>query len=135
LRDRIIAAKEKYGIEGITISGGEPLQQKWPLIHFLQSIRKHTDLSVVLFTGYEGSEIWKMPGSGYLPTLCDAIICGRYKEDQRLASGLRGSANKQILCFGRYKREDFETIPKAEIIISAGAIISTGINPVNLPTW
>ncbi|MEP7339474.1 MAG: 4Fe-4S single cluster domain-containing protein, partial [Acidobacteriota bacterium] len=88
LLKQVIAAKEMHDIEGITISGGEPLQQMWPVIHFLQSIREHTDLSVVLFTGFNGDELWRMRGSGFLPSLCDVIICGRYEQDKRVGNGL-----------------------------------------------
>src|SRR5262245_10990749 len=37
-------------IEGITISGGEPLQQLHPLLAFLRRVRGETNLSVLLFT-------------------------------------------------------------------------------------
>lgn len=132
LLKRVLAAEEQFNVEGITISGGEPLQQKWPLIRFLQLVRHHTNLSVVLFTGYSGAEIWRMPGSDFLPSLCDVIIAGRYDQKQRVADGLIGSSNKQLIFFGnRYKREDFVLIPQAEVLIKpSGEVVYSGIRPV-----
>src|SRR5947207_15670603 len=40
------------GIEGLTISGCEPLQQRHALLTLLQHVRQETTLSVLLFTGY-----------------------------------------------------------------------------------
>ena len=48
-------------IEGLTISGGEPLQQRRSLLALLQRVRQETPLSVVLFTGYTWEEVQRMP--------------------------------------------------------------------------
>lgn len=44
-------------IEGITISGGEPLQQLSSVTGLLRRIREDTGLSVILFTGYSWEEV------------------------------------------------------------------------------
>ena len=44
-------------VEGITISGGEPLQQAPALTNLLREVRAQTPLSVILFTGYTLAEI------------------------------------------------------------------------------
>jgi anaerobic ribonucleoside-triphosphate reductase activating protein len=118
-------------IEGITISGGEPLQQIDPLISLCTQIRSETDLSIIIFTGFEWHEIERMPRFTDLAKRIDVLITGRYVQEKRLARSLLGSENKSIhLLSSRYRRSDFQEIPQAEIIINPGGeIVSTGIDP------
>ena len=39
-------------LEGITVSGGEPLQQPRALLALLKRVRAETPLSIIVFTGY-----------------------------------------------------------------------------------
>lgn len=118
-------------IEGITISGGEPLQQRAPLLTLLQRVRGETSLSVVLFTGYTWEEVLQMPDSQALLACVDVLIAGRYEASQRLARDLRGSTNKTVhFLTNRYKEKDLQAVPPAEVIITAnGEIIVSGIDP------
>ncbi|MCM8768101.1 MAG: radical SAM protein [Candidatus Omnitrophica bacterium] len=121
-------------IEGVTISGGEPLQQKKPLLEFLGLLRTQTNLSVILFTGYSWAEVIKMREKRTLFSLIDVIIAGRYDQGQRLAKDLQGSANKTFhFLTRRYSQRDFQDILPAEILItSQGEIVFTGIDPLGL---
>ena len=47
-------------IEGLTVSGGEPLQQLEALTQLLRLVREHTELSVLLFTGLRLEEILRL---------------------------------------------------------------------------
>lgn len=127
---------EDPSIEGITISGGEPLQQWDALSEILFWVKNATNWSVVVFTGFEpGAELVKHKGIDQIESLVDVLIAGRYRQDQRLADRLIGSYNKRMLFYsGRYTPEDFENIPTAELRIKDGKMISTGINPVIFPT-
>ncbi len=122
------------GIEGVTISGGEPLQQPDALIGLLSLIREHGNLSVIIFSGFDKKELEKMPCLGELRQLVDAIVTGRYVEEKRLAEGLLGSSNQEILLFSeRYSLNDFKPIPPAEVIINAdGTITLSGVDPIKL---
>jgi anaerobic ribonucleoside-triphosphate reductase activating protein len=62
----------------------------------------------------------------------DVLIAGRYDHTQRLARDLRGSANKTIHLFsGRYTMSDLQSVPSAEVIITAdGEVVMSGIDPV-----
>lgn len=120
-------------IEGITISGGEPLLQWGALSKVLQIIKKHTDLSVLIFTGFEASEIASAKFGKDVIALSDVIIAGRYRADLRIADGLIGSSNKTILFnSSRYSRNDLDHVPAAEVIIRGGEIIVSGINPMQI---
>ncbi|HEY9089389.1 MAG TPA: 4Fe-4S single cluster domain-containing protein [Anaerolineaceae bacterium] len=119
-------------IEGVTISGGEPLQQRRPLERLLQRIHAETSLTVLMFSGYSWTEIQSMPRIFTLLDCVDVLLAGRYDAQQRVAAGLLGSSNKTIhLLTSRYTAADLQTIPQAEVIVgSDGEVILSGIDPV-----
>jgi anaerobic ribonucleoside-triphosphate reductase activating protein len=119
-------------IEGLTISGGEPLQQLRPLIALLQRIRTETDLSVLILTGYSWDEVLRMTQADDLLGCVDVLITGRYDQERRLARDLRGSANKiPHFLSERYVMSDLQAVAPAEIIISAkGDVVMSGIDPM-----
>ncbi len=130
LYQRIVALGNN--IEGITISGGEPLQQHQSLLALLRRVRQETDLSVLIFTGYTMKEVEQMPDAETLLGYIDVLIAGRYVAPQRFARDLRGSANKVLhLLTNRYTIEDLHQVPPAEVIITPeGNVILSGIDPV-----
>ncbi len=119
-------------VEGLTLSGGEPLQQRRGVLALLRRIRCETSLSVVVLTGYSWEEFLSFPESDELSKLVDVVIAGRYESSRNLASSLRGSANKTVhRITNRYQSSDLQDGPAAEVIISeTGDLISTGIKPV-----
>lgn len=119
-------------IEGLTISGGEPLQQMNGLLPLLERIRAASNLSVVLFSGYTWGEIHKMPRSHQLLASIDVLLAGRYHSELRQARGLLGSKNKTVhFLTTRYSQADLDAVPEAEVILTDhGEIIFSGINPV-----
>lgn len=123
-------------IEGVTLSGGEPFQQKEALFKLLAALRAaHPALSIVLFTGYTSQEVidqCSVAELRILLTCCDVMIAGRYNQQARVASGLTASANKVFHFYSdRYTARDFEPIPQSEVTIGPdGQITITGINPV-----
>ncbi len=120
------------GVEGLTVSGGEPLQQLAPLAALLAGVRRRSALSVVVFTGFTLEEAQRLPGAERLLGLVDVLIAGRYLAEQRLARGLLGSANKQMhFLSGRYAPADFAGLPEAEVIIGPGGLVTfSGIDPL-----
>lgn len=127
---RIVALGD--AIEGITVSGGEPLQQRRPLLTLLRQVRRETSFSVLLLTGYTWEEIEQMPDAEALLACVDVLIAGRYGASQRLASDLRGSANQAVhLLTDRYTMGDLQSVPSAEVIITTqGEVMVSGIDPV-----
>ncbi len=82
-------------IEGITILGGEPLEQFEEVLKLCKSVHDK-NLSVMLFTGYEMEEIQQANQSEILNYL-DILITGRYEETKR-NTNLQwiGSENQEI---------------------------------------
>jgi anaerobic ribonucleoside-triphosphate reductase activating protein len=136
------------GIEGVTFSGGEPLQQG-DMPEILKLIRKQLPtLSIGMFTGYAPEELtwnnWK-PLATYLPAdgfpdffhghpdfwervkeNLDWAVMGRYNQQFRTYSQpLRSSTNQKLILFSSfYKESDFD-LPSCEITISPkGDLIS-----------
>jgi anaerobic ribonucleoside-triphosphate reductase activating protein len=121
-------------IEGITISGGEPLQQFDAVLFLLQRIRRESRFSVLIFTGFTPDEVQRFPKFEELLTCVDVLIAGRYDQSQRLARGLIASANKQaLLLTDRYTRADLHAVPEAELIVQPdGSISISGIDPLTI---
>ncbi len=118
-------------IEGVTVSGGEPLQQLRPVLRLLARLREETSLSVVLLTGYAWDEVVRMPGAAALRERVDVLLAGRYGRAWHLGGGLCGSSNKTVHLFtGRYTAADLDAVPAAKVIIRPdGTLVVTGLDP------
>jgi anaerobic ribonucleoside-triphosphate reductase activating protein len=119
-------------IEGITISGGEPLQQLLPLINLTRKVKDHSNLSILVFSGFSLEEIQRIPSAHSLLECVDVLIAGRYLANKRCATGLIGSSNKTILFLTeRYKMTDLPPVPNAEVIVKTnGEVVLSGIDPL-----
>ena len=98
LADRIIAIQD---VEGITLSGGEPMLQADGLVTLVRRVRKvRPELSVIAFSGFTLRQLRKKirtdPGVGELLNELDVLIDGLYRADLNDDLGLRGSSNQQI---------------------------------------
>jgi anaerobic ribonucleoside-triphosphate reductase activating protein len=69
---------ESDAIEGVTLLGGEPLDQSEECVELLRSV-KANGLTTMLFTGYKLEEIT----DSRIFELCDILITGRYDESKR----------------------------------------------------
>ncbi|MCD8208006.1 MAG: radical SAM protein [Bacteroidales bacterium] len=99
LSDIVSDAKERFGIEGVTYSGGEPTLQKG--LPQLTARLKGMGLGVISFTG-KSYESVKEELSG-----CDLVIDGPFVESEKDGERrLVGSKNQNIICLtDRYKDE------------------------------
>ena len=90
LLEIIRKSKIENKIEGVTLSGGEPLLQI-DLVKLLEEV-KSLGLGIILFTGYQLNEI-----DDNLKNQCDIIIDG-YFDEQKIDnnSALVGSVNQNI---------------------------------------
>lgn len=91
----IIQPIDTAEIEGITILGGEPLQQPKSTLELIRQARS-VGLSTMLYTGFEPHEL-KGPALRAL-ILSDIAVVGRYRESARdIGLRWRGSSNQRIL--------------------------------------
>ncbi|MET1112073.1 MAG: 4Fe-4S cluster-binding domain-containing protein [Allosphingosinicella sp.] len=79
---------------GLTVSGGEPLDQPEALAGLLAGWRKLSDSPVLLFTGYR----WAVAESWFArhPGLVDAVIAGPYVRTAGATLAMRGSDNQTL---------------------------------------
>lgn len=131
VEDVILQLRAAQGIEGLSLSGGEPLQQPEAAVALLDAARE-LGLSTLAFSGYALDEARAIAPE--VVARLDVMIDGRYVAGERLATGLRGSANQRIrLLTPRYTLADVEATPVAEIRIGkTGEVILTGVNPLKL---
>jgi anaerobic ribonucleoside-triphosphate reductase activating protein len=121
-------------IEGVTLTGGEPLEQPAAVAEFCARIKADADLGIVVLTGFTRREIEADPARRDAVGNADMVIAGRYNERRHLGSGLRGSDNKEYWArTARYRPADFSAIPDVELIVAPdGSVTITGF-PETLP--
>ncbi|NLI00560.1 MAG: radical SAM protein [Chthonomonadales bacterium] len=114
------------GIEGITISGGEPMLQAWALARVIRAVRLHADLGVVCYTGYvlpprtpgaPGVVLRRTPARAELLSLLDMIVDGPYVEARHGDFLWRASANQRLILM----------TPRYRALLQARADTSAGI--------
>lgn len=131
--DDLLADLGARQVDGLTLSGGEPMQQAPAALELLLGARRR-GLSTLMFSGYTHAELAAHPlGPAVLGQL-DVLIDGRYQAGDRLSDGLRGSRNQQIrILTGRHTTAEVAATPHAEIQIAAdGTIAITGVAPLSL---
>lgn len=123
---RVLMAKT----EGLTISGGEPLQQADAVVALLEEA-KAAGLSTLLFTGLAWEEVQRHSLASRILRCVDVLMAGRYVAEQRVAHGLLGSSNKTIhLLSSRHTTEEIAATPEAEVVILPdGSVVFSGIRP------
>ena len=110
-------------IEGITILGGEPLEQPEATLILIQSV-KRIGLTVMLYTGYEEDEMTDLQLECVYAS--DIVIMGRYVSSMRDTTlRWRGSSNQEIKILSEaYKDIEIEEREEVEITIDRNGTIS-----------
>lgn len=86
------------GVEGLTLSGGEPMSQAAGLAELVRAARAERELSVICFTGFRLESLRRdpSPGTADLLGLVDVLIDGPYLQGRDDGRGLRGSDNQRV---------------------------------------
>ena len=147
---QVLRARALYGLEGITFSGGEPMQQADSLLGLLHSLREQApELSFGMFSGYAEHElangqywIW---GDGTselrrkrlweeIHACLDFAILGRFNQAQPSNMPLRTSRNQVLRLFtDSYTPDDFGE-QLTEVSIKEGGLMEvTGFPTLGLP--
>lgn len=108
-------AKARWSIEGLTVLGGEPLEQIRATTALAQSARD-LDLGVIVYTGMTAARAESLPGWASLWQHVDTVVAEPYIAALRLAraQGPRplGSSNQRFLhATARYADETLWTRP------------------------
>lgn len=124
----------QIGIEGVTISGGEPFLQPEALCSLLERIRNNSSLGVIVYTGFTLEQLKDLGNSwvnkilnGYI----DLLIDGEYVDELNDGKSLKGSSNQRVLFLtDRYLpyKELYEgTTRNAEVRLSGNDVFFVGI--------
>ncbi|MBK9032162.1 MAG: radical SAM protein [Myxococcales bacterium] len=129
----VVAAIGRADVDGLTLSGGEPMQQAPAALELLLAARRR-GLSTLMFSGYARAELTAQALGPAVLAHLDVLIDGRYRAEARHGHGLRGSANQAIhLLTGRHTLAEVEATPEAEVTIAAdGTIALTGVAPLTI---
>jgi anaerobic ribonucleoside-triphosphate reductase activating protein len=124
------ALAEWPAIEGVTLTGGEPLEQPAAVGAFCAGVKAGADLGVIVLTGFSPAEVRADPARRAAVAGADLVVAGRYNRRRHLGAGLRGSANKVYWPLtDRYRGADLAAVPETEILIGAdGTVTVTGMS-------
>jgi len=128
-------------LEGITLSGGEPMLQAAELSALIDEIHiKQPKLTVICYTGFRLEQLQKEADCSRLDLLAriDVLIDGTYQQQQNNGLGLRGSDNQQIhFLTDIYKGQEAyftETQRRIELhILEQNEVMMAGIPSKHLP--
>lgn len=85
-------------LDGVTLSGGDPLYRPGAMLRLLRALRGRTGQNVWCYTGYTLEECLADPVRRACLRLIDTLVEGRYVEALRDPSlAFRGSSNQRII--------------------------------------
>lgn len=121
-------------IEGLTISGGEPMEQVPAVLELLRRLKAaHPDMTSGLFSGYTEREL---PGSlrRVMQRHLDFAVLGRYNARRRSHHPLVSSSNQVLRLYtARYSTADFEAQAAEVHIDDTGLTQITGFPVLGSP--
>jgi anaerobic ribonucleoside-triphosphate reductase activating protein len=100
MMDQIISLSQKDYIEGLSVLGGEPLQQIFDktLVTLLKRFKQEVGKSVWLYTGYTYEEAIQRQERLDILSYCDVLVDGKFEIAQKdLRLKFRGSRNQRII--------------------------------------
>ena len=119
---------KNFEVDGVTVSGGDPLEQEDELLELLMLLSTiRLSKGIILFSGFTRAEI----SSNIIRESClryiDVLIDGRYEKNLKIDFSLKGSSNQEFYFFSN-KISSNELCFDQEIEISSleGDIMMTG---------
>ena len=121
INEIIAEIDENQLLDGITLSGGEPMLQIEPLIEICKAVN-YRGLNIVIYSGFIFEQIIKDSRMKSLLEVCDMLIDGKFEQDKKSLSLLyRGSTNQRLINIQKslkYEKViEYETNEYNEIII------------------
>ena len=149
IADQIAVAYRTYEIDGVTFSGGEPMQQASDLLGLIRLLKRvQPELSVGMYSGYTERELdcgrfWTRCGIaqearrrvwGDIRQELDFAVLGRFVAARPSKLPMRTSANQVLRLFSDlYREEHFKPLEFEVNIESAGLVQITGFPLAGLP--
>ena len=107
--------KEIRDVDGVTISGGDPLEQEDILDLLIPLYELNLSKGIILFSGFTIDEINNSSLRECLNYI-DVLIDGRYIDELRISNNFKGSENQNIIYFSdKIKPEELEIDQEIEI--------------------
>jgi anaerobic ribonucleoside-triphosphate reductase activating protein len=147
--EQVAAAHQMQFIEGVTFSGGEPMQQARDLLDLISLLRRtRPEISIGIYSGYterelESGRFWTRYGIALearsrvwedIKQYLDFAVLGRFVAARPSQFPLRTSANQILRLFSnRYREEHFSPLEFEVNIESAGLVQITGFPLAGLP--
>ena len=124
---------KNFKLEGVTISGGDPLEQEEELLELLFLLKEiKLPKGIILFTGFSRNEIRENPIREKCLEYIDVLIDGRYEEELKTDSSLRGSSNQEFYFFSdKISREELFFDQEIELSLENDKIVMTGFPKVS----
>ena len=148
--ERVLQAHQEHGTEGVTFSGGEPMQQAPALLELIQALRQQVpSLSFGMFSGYSDLELvlgeYSIWGCDYsesdrrrlweeIRAHLDFAVLGRFNETQPSALPLRTSRSQALrMLTSRYGVKDYGPQSVEVTVHPDGRAEVTGFPILGLP--
>jgi anaerobic ribonucleoside-triphosphate reductase activating protein len=146
----VLRARQEHTLEGVTFSGGDPMQQADSLLRLIQGLRQQApELSFGMFSGYAEHELargqyWVWGDGSSEPSrkslwqeiraCLDFAILGRFNHAQPSSLPLRTSRNQVLRLFSdRYAPADFSEELIEVSIHEGGRVEVTGFPTLGVP--
>lgn len=100
IEDQFIKHLKETNIRGVTILGGEPMDQinDKDLKNLIKRIKKETQLNIWIYSGYTYEEIVVHPDRRKILMYCDVLVDGKFIQELKdLKLKFRGSRNQRII--------------------------------------
>ena len=121
-------------IDGITISGGEPMLQAGGLAELITRIRELSEVNVICFSGYRYESLLTNPPSDKVKDFLnqiDLLIDSPYIQSMNENIGLRGSSNQRFIHLtDQLSGSEFASSPRRiEYRVRDGDLLMVGVPP------
>ena len=147
--EQVAGAHQTQFIEGVTFSGGEPMQQAVDLLEVIRLLKRaRPEISIGMYSGYTERELdsggfWTLYGIPQearrrvwadIKQELDFAVLGRFIAARPSKFPMRTSANQVLRLFSdRYREEHFKPLEFEVSIESAGLVQITGFPLAGLP--
>ena len=149
IAERIARAHQTHRIDGVTFSGGEPMQQATDLLALIQRLKcARPEISIGMYSGYterelEDGRFWTSCGAGHetrrqlwseIKQCLDFAVLGRFVAAKPSKLPIRTSANQTLRLFSdRYSEDLFNSLEVEVHIEPQGLTQITGFPLSGLP--